>query len=332
MRKALGARDDLLLHAAERWEIAPAGSVEVRPAKVLPGQLDRIRGAEFGTLAQVVRDFQGGYGAAQPPTMAYRFKDVELIDGVLYAAGSARHLRARQQRWPVGRLPAEPIRGSLYESWCGNRWFGNWLGDDCLAYRLAEDAGSPLATGTMSGHQSVYERKLGMRPVRVQAARFSELVLFEDRSHNQHKRERADDLRRRLIAGPVRRHPGVFMVRGQSGDPRVLLNEREISERLAATRGFTILDPTIATVDEIVDVCGGAEVVAGVEGSQLVHGLMLMPPTARALVIQPPARAVSVLKMFTDRQGQDFALVVGVGNNEAFRVDVGDIERTLDLA
>jgi capsular polysaccharide biosynthesis protein len=72
-------------------------------------------------------------------------------------------------------------------------------------------------------------------------------------------------------------------------------------------------------------------VIAGVEGSHLVHGVMLMPPGARALVVQPPGRAVSALKRMTDRQGQDYSLVVGVGTNEAFHADPGEIERTLDL-
>jgi len=49
-------------------------------------------------------------------------------------------------------------------------------------------------------------------------------------------------------------------------------------------------------------------------------------------VIQPPTRAVSVLKLLTDRQGQDYSLVVGEGNDEVFDACAGEIERTLDLA
>jgi hypothetical protein len=322
---------DLLANAADRWTVAPASRVESRPAKLLPGQLDRIRGAEFGTVAEVVRDFIGGFDSQQGPTVGFRLRDVELIDGVLYGAGGAHHLRPRSRRLPARLVPGEPVRASIYESWLGNRWFANWLSDDCLTYRLAEANGVPVTTVVPSGHQPDYERRLGIRPMRRTEARFSELVLFDDTSHNEGKRERANDLRRRLVTGPVRRHPGAFLLRRDTGDRRVLLNERELAERLAARRGFAILDPSAASVDAIVAVCAGAEVIAGVEGSQLVHGLLVMPPGARALVLQPPARAVSFLKRITDRQGQDYALVVGVGNNEAFRVAAEDVERTLDL-
>jgi capsular polysaccharide biosynthesis protein len=177
-----------------------------------------------------------------------------------------------------------------------------------------------------------YERALGMRPWRASAARFEELLLFDDQPHNDHKRQRADRFRHKLAGERVDRHPGIFLLRGTSGARRILRNEREIAERLAARRGFQILEPRQASLDEIIARCSGAQVVAGVEGSHLVHGLMLMPADARAFVIQPPDRAVSALKKLTDRQGQDYALLVGVGTHEAFSIDGDEVERTLDLA
>ncbi len=93
-----------------------------------------------------------------------------------------------------------------------------------------------------------------------------------------------------------------------------------------------MLDPGRASVAELIDACAGARIVAGVEGSHLVHGLTLMPAEARLLAIQPPDRTVSVLKLITDRQGQEYGLVVGRGSNGAFSADIGEIEQTLDLA
>lgn len=325
------ATPDLFTKAVERWVVAPSSMVEVRPAKILPGQLDRIRGTEFASPAEVIRDFSGGFDSLQRETVAYRLNDVVLLNGVLHAGDAARHLRARSHRLPLGLVPRETIRASMYEGWLGNRWFGNWLCEDCLAYRLAEEVGAPLTTSSVFGHMADYEQALGMEPTRTQAARFSELVLFDDSAHNEHKRARADDLRRRLSPARVDRHPGVFLLRGASGDRRVLSNERELAERLAVKRGFRIVDPMALTAAEIVAACAGADVVAGVEGSHLVHGLMVMPNDARLFVVQPPDRTVAALKLVTDRQGQDYSFVVGVGTNETFHVDAGEVERTLDI-
>jgi Capsular polysaccharide biosynthesis protein len=332
-QRLIGRRPpDILTMAVDQWQIAPGNVMDVRPAKMLAGQMERIKATEFGSMAEVRRDFLGGYGAMQAPTMGYRLKHVQLIDGVLYAGTAVRHLKPRATRLPLRRLPQEAISAALYESWLGNRWFGNWLGDDCLSHGLAEAAGQPFTSNPLIGHMADYERALGMRPWRASAARFEELLLFDDQPHNDHKRQRADRFRHKLAGERVDRHPGIFLLRGTSGARRILRNEREIAERLAARRGFQILEPRQASLDEIIARCSGAQVVAGVEGSHLVHGLMLMPADARAFVIQPPDRAVSALKKLTDRQGQDYALLVGVGTHEAFSIDGDEVERTLDLA
>lgn len=322
---------DVVDAAVERWEIADASPVEVRPAKALPGQIDRIRGAQFGSLAEVVRDLTGGFASLQAPTLAYRLKDVLLLDGVLYTGNAVRHLKHDAGRKFLTQGIPEFSHGSLYESWPGNRWFGNWLCDDTLAYRLAEGTGRPVTTQPASGHKRDYSDRLAITPTRVSNARFAELFIFEDRPHNEGKRQRADAIRRRLAPVEPSSHAGVFLMRGNTGEKRALLNEAAVADRLAK-RGFTIVDPLAYSVEQLIAICAGADVVAGVEGSQLVHGLMVMPPRARALVIQPPTRAVSVLKLITDRQRQDFAYLVGEGDDEGFTVDLDELDRTLDLA
>lgn len=333
VRKLLGFPvADINTQATDRWVVSQGSTVTVRPAKMLPGQLERIKASKFGSIEEVVRDFIGGYDSIQSQTVGYRLRDVTLIDGILYNDNAVRHLKPRSSSLPVRRSPPEVSHATMYESWLGNRWFGNWLLDDCLTYQLAEVEGMPVTSEPAVGHKPDYEQRLGMRPLRMATALFRELILFEDQSHNEGKRERANRFRKRVVGKEAHRHPGVFLLRGEGGDRRVLVNERAIAERLAANRGFTVIDPMQSSLEEIARICGSAEVVAGVEGSHLVHGLMLMPPEARLFVVQPPARVVSVLKIVTDRQEQDFLQVIGEGTNEAFRADVEEIERTLDLA
>lgn len=330
-----GSLPDVTDAASERWVIAPASRRHVPPATFLPGQLDRLRGAAFGTVPEVVRSLRGAFDTLEPETMGYRLSGADLIDGVLYAKGSVRNLRRRHRRLPAYRRPTELARGALYESWVGNRWFGNWLSDDCLTYALATQFGVPVTTSTAAtGHRAVYAAMLEMTAAPVARVHFEELILFGDSSHNIGKAARADGARRRLTEhlpdGPA--HPGVFLLRGASGERRMLVNEAAIAEALVLHRGFTVIDPASASVDRIVAACAHARVVIGVEGSHLVHGLMVMPPKATLLTLQPPDRVVSVLKMITDRQDQRFAFVIGTGSTDAFEVPWGEIERTLDMA
>lgn len=320
----------------ERWQIAPETRRYIDRAIFLPGQLERIRDTEFADIDSVVRAFHGDHEWVAGATWGYRLKNVDLFDGVLYSGSAQMHLRVQKYRLPAYLVPRGIAKGALYESWVGNRWFGNWLSDDCLTYRLAERFGSPVTT-TMApaGHIPRYEALLGIAPRRLDQIHFDELVIFEDNHNNDDRKERANDLRNRIIAGTGAKpaeHPGTFLLRGGSGMRRMLVNENAVAERLARTRGFKILDPSNASVEEIVEACATARCVTGVEGSQLVHGLVVMPPDASLLVLQPPTRVVAALKLITDRQGQRYGLVVGEEtDHDDFSVNVDEVERTLDL-
>lgn len=324
---------DILEAAQDRWVLAEGTPLEVRKAKCLPGQLDRITGSDSGTVQQVIRDFIGGFESPQLPTIAFQLRDIALVGGVLYSGTAFRQLRHSAPRLTASLKQNVTPDAALYESWLGNRNFGAWLSDDCLTYRLAEFYGHPVATQAATGQKSEYERKLGMAAARLPDTWFAELTLFDDTSHNDNKRFRATDLRRRLIGDEPTRHSGVFLLTGSTGACRELANERAVAEQLVKKRGFRVIDPSTASLPEILEACAGAQVVAGVEGSYLTHGLMVMPPEARLLVIQPPTKAGSALKMITDRQGQDYSLVIGSKGRggSVFTADFHEIERTLDL-
>ncbi len=336
LQKVFGrSRPDLEQAAIDRWVIAPATTRHIPPARFLPGQLDRLRGVAFGTIDEILHGLHGAFDSNEGETLGFRLRGADLVDGVLYAARGSRDLRQRRRRLPAYVRPTEIANGALYESWVGNRWFGNWLSDDCLTYALAAQFGAPVTTSPCStGHVPSYEAKLGLQPERITLAHFDELIFFRDVSQNAGKAARADRVRQRLTAGLTagQPHPGVFLLRGETGDRRMLANEHAIADGLAHRHGFTVIDPLESSVDEIVGACASARVVVGVEGSHLVHALMVMPRDATLLVIQPPDRVVSVLKMITDREGQTFAFVIGQGSSNAFAASLDEIVRTLDMA
>jgi hypothetical protein len=322
--------------AAERWEIHPAEAVEITAGIWLPDQTEHISRTEFGALPDILAQMQGDPEEWTPPTMGYRFRDVDFVDGVLYARGAKLGLRDRKHESSrlSYRRPERALSGSMYESWIGNHWFGNWLLNDCLTYRLAEAAGHPVCSAPpRGGHISRYEELLGIAPERVGDVHFDELVVFDDLHNNANRQARAQDHRARVLAGrdpqPL---PGVFIYRGSSGAARILDNEAEIAERLEVEFGFRTLYVERHGADEIAEAVGGAEMVIGVEGSQLAHGVIALRPGGTVLTLQPADRVTTSLKLLTDCWRQTYAMVVGDGSSSGgFRVDWGQLCRTLDL-
>ncbi|MTH76616.1 glycosyltransferase family 61 protein [Paracoccus aestuariivivens] len=337
MRRLLRlAEPDFMAGAVESWQIAPADTHRVYPASYLPGQIDRIRASVFASLTEAISVLTRDGEERESPTMGWRFRDIDLVDGVLYRDGAEFHLRNRARRFGFAFQPQQAISGALYETWTTNRWFGSWLMEALAAWPLAQQSGHALTTAVAprsGSHAARYEKLLGVVPERLSGdVHFDELILFGDQANNADKIRRQVEIRDRLIAGrnivPV---PGVFLLRGKGGDLRYLQNERELADRLANERGYLVVDPMAMTVDELMNVCGGARVITGVEGSHLVHGIIAAPAGAAIVPIQPPDRVAATLKGLSDRLGQRFGLVVAEGNDTVFTLDWHDLALTLDL-
>lgn len=317
--------------ASRSWEIAPADSRVSRPAFSLEGQIERVTGWAFAD-EHPRRSMAGGV-AEHAPTRGFLLENVWLLDGALYKGDAALRLTGRASHLP--RLGADRLieRAALFCSPMGNRYFGQWLMDDCVTYPLAAAEGLPVTTNQpVNAHTPAYEDWLGMKPLRLDSAFFRELVVFEDVGQNRNKRARFRELGRKLLSHvEARDHPGVFILRGTTGERRLLENELELAERLREERGIRVLDPSKVGVPAIVAACAGAGTVIGVEGSGLIHGILVIREGGSILTLQPPNRFVSVYKDLADRDGQNFGFVVGRIDGDGFSIDPEEVERTLDL-
>jgi len=327
-----GPAPGVFSQATSSWEISPATETLARHAFFLPGQIERVKDWTF-TDGHPSREMRGGYVARNVPTRAFLLEDVWLLDGTLYRGWAHTFLLPRARRMPRLEAEVEIKRAALYCSAIGNKYFGNWLMDDCVTYPLAAAEAVPVTTNqAVSLHVLGYEDMLGMTPTRVGNAFFHRLIIFQDFGQNRSKQARfravGETLRAHVKWTP---HPGVFILRGQAGLRRVLRNELEVAERLRDRRGFRIIDPAVSGVPEIAAACAGACAVVGIEGSALVHGILGLQPGGAVLALQPPNRFVTLYKHLTDRDGQNFGFVVGSSIGEDFSVDPDEVERTLDL-
>jgi hypothetical protein len=321
--------------ADKSWEIAPSETSLTRPAYYLPGQLERVTNFDVWFGEHPARLLNGGVEITHAPTRAFLIKNVWLIDGVLYKDHACSYLYPHSSKWlPKIHVENEIDRGAIYCTEIGSKYFGQWLLDDCITYSLASAEGTPITTNQpASAHTLAYEDWLDMKPTRLSSAFFKEVVIFSDRGHNQHRRARFRAMSAKLLSHVenIQPHPGVFILRGSTGQKRILKNEMETAEYLQEKCGFRILDITKTDVPTIMATCAGAKVVAGIEGSHLIHGVLVLPVGGAILTIQPPNRFNDGFKPTADRDEQHFGFVVGTVEGDGFRVDPSEVERTIDL-
>jgi hypothetical protein len=334
--RLIGANGAAIPDVARRtWVVHPAITERRRPALFLVGQLDHIEGVQEETTLEFELARVLGGDVVHAATVGYEITDATVVGGSVYAS------RARIRLLPTPFLPAalRPVeeeldRAALDCTYVGNRYFGHWLLDDCPLHLLAREYAPPVGVARPAfTHEGDYVRLWGFERRWLRSARVRSLTVFQDHGQNPSKRVRHEWLRAQVLGrAPSRPWPGVYLRRGRSGVQRLLTNEDEVEDRLSR-RGFAIVDAEARTVEEILAVCAGTRAVVGVEGSQMAHALLgLAAPGGTIVALHPPWRFNNLFKDVSDCVGFNYAFVIGQRDIGGFRVDAGDLERTLDLA
>jgi len=264
-------------------------------------------------------------------TIAYRIRDAQILDGYLYK-GAMKYPLVNTKESLFGSSVTDYLpKAALACTWCGNRFFSHWMTDDLTLTLAAQQLAEVIAVARKPySHEPEYRRLFGIQAPTVTRVQCGELIMIDDFGQNRFKRERYEFLRSRLkVLEPLHKSQGIMIRRGTLGVPRILTNEAEI-ERFLETQGFTIIDPDSLSATELVRQTLGANVIVGIEGSHIVHGLFSMADNGTLCILQPPYRFNNVFKDYTDCLGMGYAFVVGKDVPNGFMIEVEDLARTLN--
>lgn len=335
-RKALRLQRPPDAAADEIITVCPAEE-DVRPkAHFLPDQLERVR--EFqamgGREAQIARITEAPVSHAA--TLAFRYRNAQLLGGCLYAGGSRRQLTMAPPPRGLRSIETRIDKAALVGTAISSVFFGHYVMDDSATTLMARDFGPAYSpkNDQLAGwtHALAYRKLMDLEVPPLSEAFISEAWVFQDFGMNSHRRRRMQDVRKRLAGLPADRSGhGVYIIRSNFGQNlRSLENELELAEHLNK-RGFTVVNPMLESVSEIIRKISGAALVISVEGSALSHAYLTMREDGAMITIQPPYRFDAVLKDFTDLLGMRYGFVVGEGERHQFRVNIDDVMRTVDL-
>lgn len=332
-RRLLGA-PSLEAAANEVRVVCPAEQGERGAALYLPGQLDRVRGVppESAFEREFSRIAPGP--VVHQACLAFRFAEAFFVDGAVFANGTRTRQAVQCESLLPQLVPHREAYAALPSSFAGSRFFGHYVADNLCTGLLAQEFGPVFWANSevMGPHASRYLDLLRLPSRSLERARVGEAWLFQDVAMNSHRRGRLHAMRDRVRSGPADHGGhGVFFRRRGGGAPRNLANEEAIEERLAA-EGFEIVDVTRESLDTILRRCRNAAVVAGVEGSALVHGLLAMAEGGALVCIDPPYRFANIFKDHSDALGLTYAFAVAEGSASSFELDADELLRTIELA
>lgn len=321
--------------ASEKVVICPEERNPVAAAIHLNGQLDRVTGVDSYSSFELENLRLAGRDRLDVATVAYR------IDGAVFSSGRLltgrmRHDQGGAQRTrPFAKVTGELDTAVLPLSSFATMYFGHMIFDGGATALMAPDFGQSYVdakvAADMAGHVSRYWDLFGLSYEAVGDVRIRHAWIFEDRGMNSHKIARLENLSARVRALPgTRDGHGIFIRRRGWGAHRAPANEAALEDFFAA-QGYEIIDPRHLTVDQIVARARGAQVLVGVEGSGMTHGMLAMAPGTSLIMLFPPWRLNNMMKDYADGLGMKYGFVVGEGRGEDYYINPDEILRTIDL-
>jgi hypothetical protein len=330
-RLLLGDRS-LLQAAASTVELAPASRF-MHPAPIFENSdLNRITGFGAGTTREYERGHTVATWREHKATSAHRMKNLLLINGSLYAK-QFKHSVSLKNGPPFSFGIAPRLgQGVLAQSWLGARYFGHWLLEDVMLGLLASGRGEASGVARqLTAQQDDYARFFNYRHKDLpKVAWVEDIEILSDSGLNEFHMGRLKALRKRFIAPPLYpRHGGVFLMRGSGGEARKLVNEAAVADFMR-TRGFKVINPGSESMETVRNAVANANLVVGVEGSQLSHGVLGVAERGAMLVLQPPFRFNNAFKERCDLLGITYAFIVGKAVTGGFTVDLNALAKLID--
>lgn len=321
----------------KRWVVCDSyQEVRKRAAISLEGQFSRVYGLSHPgkTYEREVQLLNGEWRDPRR-TVAYMLKNATLIGSYVYCGRHKITLDKCSEKLFSAQEVQRYTEGSLGCTITGNRFFSHWMTDNLTLELAGRDMSVPVVvTECNFGHAAGYRELLNLDIEVGRVAKFESLIVFDDVAQNDYKRERYLELRSRLAAlvQVPTEHPGAIILRGRSGRLRLLENELKVAEHLEKKYGFRVIDPSVMSPFEIVSAVQGCEIVLGVEGSAMAHGLFSVKDRGVVFILQPPMRFNALYKEYTDCIGLDLAYLVGAPTGKSgFVIDLDELDRTLEL-
>ncbi len=332
--RLLGA-SSLKEEASEIRELCSVEKAE-RPAAVyLDGQLEKICAFQEWTSPALEKARYSAGPVRHEAAYAYKINDALLHDGNLYCGRARIQLVYEKESLIPSYIDHITDEVAIPSSMVGSRYFGHFIVDDCCTALVARELADIAWIDTtilFSEHVQKYLEIFQLPTNTLRTSRLRQAWLFQDFAMNSHKRRRLSLMRDQVRNLPgLRTGHGVFFRRRGAGVHRGLVNEEALEQRLIR-EGYEIVDVTKESLFDIIELTKDAEVVVGVEGSALMHGILSMNPKGVVVCIQPPYRFGCLLKDHTDAYGITFGFVVGQGSPKAFKVDEDELLQTIEKA
>lgn len=322
---------ELQRQAIDIEEVWPAETAELPPVTMLEGDWDRITAVQEETSWEAERLRSAGGLHEHQATMRYTLSNVLATPWGFYTSDQAFY---RSGKVNLAQLLGMPVvhheKGYFGTPVIGMKYFGHWLRDG-LPCSLLRRPGEALyfPVNPSWHHAQQYCALLGVDRLAAPLVFFDEMSVCTDFGQNQHRQGRMRQIQKALHAKlPTGTARGVFIKRGKTGAARVLLNEDEVADALAA-QGFNICTAA-DDLQTILEACAHVEIVVTVEGSHWAHAFFAARQGATHVTLNPSDRFNNQYAAYMPALEQRLATLVMTRQDNGYVADIARLNGLLE--
>lgn len=311
--------------------IEPAIELSCRPALFEPDQIGRVLRCGFDqSIGSEVEKLAATRWTSRPASIC-ELRDVLVLGGHVFHSGGRNLLRDNGVLTALGgRLDAFDSV-AVPNSVPGLRYFGHWLRDDCSGHDLAQGFGRVVSIRRPDYRDApLYAALLGQTWEEHSGFSARRATFLTDIGFSPAKAARLRSLRARLRAR-CRAAAGAGVVLLRRGDPDPRRNPRNEAALLSRLKqaGVRVVDgdsPIETVIAQILD----AEVIIGMEGSQLAHAVFLLQDGGALIALQTPLRFYNPHHEWCRLLGMQYGTVVGTIVEDGFEMDADEVLQMVD--
>lgn len=291
--------------------------IEVSQPIYLTDDLDRIIGSPFGITIQQEIDELSAQTYSSGPFYQYQLENILLLKNRIYFDKYEYMLNPleKAKRFYNSKDMISYSEAAFSSMRISTVFFGHWLHEELMLIDYLQGRGDIVTTSPMTPQKEEIKGLFNLQFNATPYAHIRSANMFEGWQHSSIYVEVLKKYKEKISffssdKKKINRPSVVYLKRGESAAKRNLTNENELLDSLSKDYDIKAYVAESTPIKQLYSEIYSADIILGVEGSQLAHGIIAGKPGAVLVCIQPPARFYNPFKNYCSDANIKYAFFV----------------------
>ena len=313
---------------------------DCKPAIYLKEDLKKVKGIAFGAPIEDEINVLNKSTYSSGPFIQYKLQNMLILKNRLYFENYKYALNPLEKtiRFYKTKSIKEFESAAFSSMRISTCFFGHWLHEELQLIDYLQGKEKIVSSSDLIGQKLEIKKLFELEFSYVPFAKIKTVEMFHGWQHTQIQKDIFHKYKQKISKLSHVTFPKqikiVYLARGESGSKsnRIFLNENQLIEQLHKHYDIKRFVAESTPILELYSAIYNADIILGIEGSQMAHAIIAGRPGATLLCIQPPYRFYNPFKTYCEDAKLAYAFIVAdLGpNDNMFTVNINKIKNLFD--